>query len=112
MAKPTYSTPGMCLWPKEIRRRYVWSARVNHALTRLRELPPPVRLAFVLLLIVLAASLAGCATRPTSPSESPRNPEPPPSRLAERSETWSDSVARDLQKWQQMLTSPEAKPAN
>lgn len=89
-----------------------WSAVGRTVRTKLADLPPPVRQALLVMLLVLATLLAGCGTPQTPPSELPRNPAPPPSRLEPRSESWSTSVARDLERWRQMLTSPEAKPQN
>jgi hypothetical protein len=43
---------------------------------KLRELPPPVRLAIALMLLVLLTLCSGCATQ-SPPAEWPRNPSPP-----------------------------------
>lgn len=88
------------------------SAGVRTVRTKLADLPPPVRLALLLTLLVLVTLLAGCETLPTLPSELPRNPNPPASKLPERSESWSTSVERDLQKWRGLLMQQPAKPSN
>lgn len=80
-----------------------WSGRARAAWTMLRELPPPVRMAFGLLLMVLAGLLAGCATNspPSLPAANPAQP-----RLSEPlpSESYSDSARRLIESWRSALT--------
>lgn len=87
-----------------------WSNAASVVLTKLRALPPPVRLGFVLMLIVLAGLLAGCATTSTPSSVPARIPSPPPPTLSERSETYSSSAARNISEWQKRLTELLPKP--
>jgi hypothetical protein len=95
--------------PPLIKKRNVWKERARGMWTRLQELPPPARVALLLLLIVLATSLAGCGTTSAPSSFTPRNPEPPPTTLSERSVPWSQSAAQLLSKWRAMLMPQEAK---
>jgi predicted small lipoprotein YifL len=77
---------------------------------RLAELPPPARFALLLILLVLVASLAGCGTTSAPSSFTPRNPEPPPTTLSERSVPWSQSAAQLLSKWRKQLIGLTASP--
>jgi hypothetical protein len=79
---------------------------------KLAELPLPVRGASLLLLIVLAGSLLGCATTSTPPSNMPLNPEPPPSRLPDSPPTYLDDAKRDISEWRKLLQELILKPAN
>lgn len=78
--------------------------------TTLSELPPPVRHAIALTLLVLLASVTGCAATSTPSEFTPKNPSPPPSTLTERSQSWSSSAQQLLSKWRQMLTEAATKP--
>ena len=79
------------------------SRRASAAQKRPVGLLPPARIAFVLLLMVLAGLQAGCAT--TSPPSVPAaNPAPP--RLSEPlpSESYSDSARKLIESWRNALT--------
>jgi predicted small lipoprotein YifL len=64
----------------------------------------------LLILLVLVASLAGCGTTSAPSSFTPRNPEPPPTTLSERSVPWSQSAAQLLLKWRKQLIGLTASP--
>jgi hypothetical protein len=74
------------------------------ALTKLQSWPPPVRLGFVLLLLVLVGMLTACAAPSVPSSVIPRNPEPPPTTLSERSQTYSEAASESIKAWQKKLT--------
>lgn len=95
---------GMSPLPRQIKKRSAWSVLGNRLLMLHIMLPPPVRLAFVLMLIVLVGSLLGCATTSTPSSEPARNPSIPPSTLSEHSQTFSSSAAANIQAWRKKLT--------
>jgi hypothetical protein len=69
----------------------------------LHDLPAPVRLASALMLIVLLALCAGCATN-SPPSVPAANPAPP--RLSEPLplENYSDSARKLIESWRNALT--------
>jgi hypothetical protein len=90
--------------PRQIERRCVWKEHANRVWTTLSGLPHPAKVAFVLMLLVLAASLTGCAATSTPSSEPARNPSPPPTTLSERSETFSSSAQRHISEWRKRLT--------
>lgn len=98
------------------RRRTVrlrgWSERVSRALMKLADWPEPAKLAFALTLIVLAVSLAGCATTSAPSSEPARNPSPPPTTLSESSETFSSRALRNISEWRKKLIELLPRPAN
>lgn len=89
---------GSYLWPPRMRRHAAWSARAKAVRTKLRELPPPVKLACGLTLLVLMTLLAGCATPspPVTPSSNPARPtlsEPLPE------ESYSSKAQRLIDSW-------------
>ena len=107
------TTPNMLPpWLLPIKRRANWSSRASDALTKLRSLPPPVRLAFALTLLMLLTVCAGCATISTPPDSLPRNPEPPPSRLPSSPPNYLTDAQRDISEWQRQLNALTRKPAN
>ena len=77
---------------------------VRDVRTRLADLPPPVRLGFVLLLLVLAVMLTACAAPSVPSSATPRIPEPPPTTLSERSQTYLEDASLNIKAWQSKLT--------
>lgn len=87
-----------------------WNRRVKGVLTKLADWPPPVRLACALTLLALLTLCAGCATTSAPSDFTPRNPEPPPTRLSLPSQTYSSSAAADIQKWRNRLTELLQKP--
>ena len=95
---------------QQMTRRAVWKERASRVLTRLRDLPPPVKYGFWLTLLVLALLLAGCATNSAQSSFTPANPAPPPTTLSERSETFSSSAQRLIQTWRSRLIELTQKP--
>jgi hypothetical protein len=90
----------------------IWREFAKDARMNLLLLPPPVRLAIVLTLIALLAVCAGCGTTSTPPDTMPRNPEPPPTRLSPRSESYSSSAAKLLEQWRAKLIELTTKPSN
>lgn len=103
---------GKHLWPPRMKRHAIWSRRGSDVLTKLADWPPPVKQAFVLLLIVLAGSLVGCATTSARPDSEARNPSMPAVSTPQPSKTYSDSVADDFKRWREMLTGTPATPSN
>lgn len=85
---------------------------VRDVRTRLQSWPAPARLAFALLLIVLAASLLGCATTSAPPAITPRNPEPPPTRLSESPPDYLSNAQAFISEWRKLLQELIQKPAN
>jgi hypothetical protein len=79
---------------------------------KLLELPQPLRVAFLLMLLVLVASLMGCAAISTPPSNTPRNPEPPPSVLPDSPPTYLDDARAFISESQRLLQELIAKPVN
>ena len=73
---------------------------------------PPAKLVLGLTVIVLLGLLAGCATTSLPPSVTPRNPEPPPSRLQAQPPSYSASASRNIEAWRKTLIERTAKPAN
>lgn len=98
--------------PPLTRKPVAWSERVSLALMKLAAWPHFAKVASVLLLLVLAGSLLGCATTSAPPSTMPRNPEPPPSRLPDSPPTYLDDAKRDISEWRRLLQELIAKPAN
>jgi hypothetical protein len=94
---------GSYLWLPPTKKPAAWSKRVSAAWTTLRALPPPVRLGFVLTLIVLAGLLAGCAHNSPA-SQAAAIPAPPRLSQPLPSETYSGSAAKKLDDWRQRLT--------
>lgn len=90
--------------PRRMQRLGVWSRRGKALRILLGDLPPPVRLAFALMLIVLAGLLAGCATTSTPSSEPARNPSMPPPSQSQPSATYSSSAAEAIKSWRKLLT--------
>jgi hypothetical protein len=80
-----------------------WKERVRAGWMNLSELPPPVKLVFVLLLLVLVTLCSGCATQ-SPPSNLPGNPQPP--RLSEPipTDSYSDKAQTLIESWRQHAT--------
>jgi hypothetical protein len=76
------------------------------------ELPQPVRLAFLLMLLVLAASLMGCAATSTPPDSGLRNPKPPPTRLSESPPDYLGDALLFISESRKTLQELTRKPAN
>jgi hypothetical protein len=95
-----YTTPPV---PRPTRKPAVWSNRASAARTRLADLPPPVSLACVLMLLALVTLLAGCATPLPPSSETPRNPSMPAPRQSQPSEQYMDRVLRNIDAWEKKL---------
>lgn len=87
-----------------------WSERARAVRTTLAGLPPPVRPALLLLLVVLLVSVMGCATPSTLPENAARNPSMPAVNTPQPSKTYSDSVADSFRKWRERLTGTPATP--
>lgn len=107
-----YEPNGLPPWLLPIKRRGAWSALGNRLRMLLGDLPPPVRIGCVLLLLVLAASLMGCATTSAPPTNMPSNPEPPPSALPPQPPNYSQSAREAISTWRKRLIEQTAKPAN
>ena len=86
------------------------SNSASAALMKLKSLPPPVRLGLWLTLLVLAASLAGCATTSAPSSFTPRNPSPPQPSQSQPSVPYSSSAAVNINHWRKLLTDTLAMP--
>lgn len=95
---------------QQMTMRAAWKERASRVLTRLRDLPPPVKYGFWLTLLVLALLLAGCATSSAPSSFTPANPAPPPTTLSERSETFSSSALRNISEWRKKLIELTQRP--
>lgn len=105
-----YDRNGLPQRPRQIQKRGVLSGLVK-ALQTLRE--PwllPVRLALLLMLLVLAGSLAACATTSAPSDFTPANPSVPPTTLSERSETFSSHAQRNISEWRKRLIELIPKP--
>lgn len=77
---------------------------------KLQDLPLPVRHASVLMLLVLAGLLTGCAT-PSAPSDfTPKNPSMPAPSASQPQQTYSSRAQADIQIWQKKLTDTLATP--
>jgi hypothetical protein len=98
---------GLYLWLRPTSRLGRLSAFGSVQLTRLQALPPPVRLACVLMLVVLLVSVTGCAM--TSPPSRPAEIPAPP-RLSQPlpEMTYSEHVRRLLESWRERLTGTPA----
>lgn len=112
MAKTPYVWNGGKPRPMQIQKRAAWKERGKALLTVLQDLPPPVRAASGLLLLVLVASLMGCATTSAPPTSTPVNPEPPPSALPDSPPTYLDDARLAISQWRKLLQELIAKPAN
>jgi hypothetical protein len=94
---------GRPLSPRRIPKRANWSNAGRVVLTKLLEVPLPVRLAFWLTLLVLTGLLAGCAGLSTPPSETPRNPSLPPPQQSQPTEPYLSRVLRNIELWDKRL---------
>lgn len=92
------------LWRKRTTRREQLSNVARIAWARLWALPAPARGALLLMLLVLAGSLAGCQSLSMPPSEPPRNPAPPQISTELPQESYSSRVEKTFKTWQQRLT--------
>ena len=64
-----------------------------------------IEAAFLLLMLaMLALSLAGCGTLSTPPSVLPEIPTIPPTTLSERSVSFSEAARLNISSWQKRLT--------
>ncbi len=86
------------------KRPALWNKLGNRLSVLLRELLPPLKIAFALMLVALLILLAGCATTSTPPDSLPKNPEPPPSRLSESPPNYLSSAAANISAWRKRLT--------
>lgn len=71
-------------------------------LMKLCDLPPPARFALLLTLLVLVASLSGCAT-PTPPETLPRNPRPPQLSEPIPQKSYSSKAQELIKSWRERL---------
>lgn len=85
---------------------------IRIASIKLCAMEPPAKLACVLIVIVLLGLLAGCATTSLPPSVTPRNPEPPPSRLQAQPPSYSASASQNIEAWRKTLTERTQRPGN
>jgi hypothetical protein len=103
MERKLSASNGLPPWLLPMKRPAGWSERARAALTRLLNLPPPVRLACVLMLLVLVTLCAGCAT--SSPASAPAvNPAPPKLSEPLPSASYSDSARKLIETWRNALT--------
>jgi hypothetical protein len=98
-----YDLNGRPLSPRQIPRQGGWSKRAKAALMRLFEVPYPVRLGFLLTLLVLVTLLAGCATQ-SPPDQPPKNPQPPQLSEPMPTESYSSKALRLIENWLQRAT--------
>lgn len=89
--------------PRRIQKRAAWSSFASEVLMRLLEVPYPVRLGFLLTLLVLVTALAGCAT-PSPPDAWPKNPQPPQLSEPIPTESYSSKALRLIESWLQRAT--------
>jgi hypothetical protein len=99
-----YETNGRPLRLRRTSKLGVLNNVAKIVLWRLLELPPPVRLALWLTLLMLVASLMGCAATSTPSDFTPRNPQMPPPSQSQPSQTYSSSAAADISSWRKSLT--------
>ena len=99
--------------------RLEWDAAVSRANSESRHLEQErqrrvddVRIGCVLMLLVLALMLTGCAATSAPSSEPARNPSPPPTRLSPSPPNYSQRAASDIQTWRQKLTEQTSKLEN
>lgn len=89
-----------------------WANCAKIAWTKLQSLPPPVKGAFWLTLLVLVLMLTACATTSLPSSEPARIPSPPPTRLSESSPDYLQLARTTISEWRKRLQELTAKPAN
>lgn len=89
--------------PRRIPKRAVWSNFASEVLMKLLEVPYPVRLGFLLTLLVLVTALAGCAT-PPPPDALPKNPQSPQLSEPIPTESYSSKALRLLEKFRSAVT--------
>ncbi len=94
------------------KRPALWSRLAARLWMAQRELLPPLRIAFALMLVALLILLGGCATTSAPPATMPRNPEPPPTRLSESPPTYLSDALRNISRWRNELRSATSKPEN
>jgi hypothetical protein len=95
---------GPLVLPPLITKRCVWKERAKGMWTTLKELPPPVRLALLVMCALLVGSLTGCAVPSSPPSAWPQNPQPPQISTELPQESYSSRVLESFKNWQQRLT--------
>ena len=100
--------------PVLLRKPTPWYKKLMNVLSigwmKLQEWPQPVRYALGLTLIMLALSLAGCATPSMPSSVQHKNPSPPPTTLSEQPQSYLESARNDISQWQKRLTELLPKP--
>jgi hypothetical protein len=94
------------------KRPALWSKLGNRLSALLRELLPPLKIAFALMLVALLILLAGCATTSTPPDILPKNPEPPPSRLSESPPNYLSSALENISAWRKTLNGLTSRHAH
>jgi hypothetical protein len=82
------------------------------ALTKLLSWPLSAKLVCGMLLLLLAGSLMGCATTSAPSTNTPRNPEPPPSVLPQSSPGYLGLAHDLLSTWRKQLNELTTKPAH
>ena len=105
---PKRDTPRQPYWRTTRLER--WKTLARGALTKLQDSGPLEKLASALMLLVLLWLLVGCGTTLPPSVVTPKNPEPPPTTLSERSQTYSESASLLIQSWRQKLIGLIPKP--
>jgi hypothetical protein len=98
--------------PAQIQKPEHWSNNVSDGWMTWLVLPPPVRIACVLMLLALVMMLTGCAATSMPSSEPARNPSPPPTRLSESPPHYLQDALSFISESRKTLSELIPKPAN
>jgi hypothetical protein len=102
-----YEPNGLPQWLLPTNRLACLKERIGIAWTQLKTLPPPVKLACGLTLLVLLAFCSGCATK-SPPAEWPKNPPPPQISEPLPQNSYSSKVQKLLEGWlQRVIGTPQ-----
>ena len=100
----TYAKNGSHQLPQQTPTHESSNSNASDGLKRHKALRLAEAALLMLMLAMLALSLAGCGTLSTPPSEPPRNPTIPPTTLSERSVSYSEAARLNTLLWQKRLT--------
>jgi hypothetical protein len=96
---------------RQMMTRDVWSKLGKGVLTKLQGWPLSAKIVCALMLSLLVVSLMGCATTSAPSTNTPRNPEPPPSVLPPSSPGYLGIAHDFFLKSRKLLTELTTKPA-